>query len=296
MPEADPLIRHVSDTAHWVAYYRALETDRPDALFRDPHARRLAGERGARIAAALPGFKRSEWALVTRTVLFDAFIRERVAAGVDTVVNLAAGLDARPYRMDLPPALRWVEVDLPEILDEKETILGDAKPVCAFERVRLDLADVAARRDLFARLGRESKNALVVSEGLLIYLDPGDVAALARDLAAAPSFRHWAVDIQSPGLMRMLAKDVGSHLDAARSPFKFAPPEGPPFFEAHGWRPVAIHPIHKAAAKLNRLNFWMKLLAMLPDSEGRQGKKPWAAVCLLERGAASSPAAAPPPP
>ena len=283
MPAPDPLIRNVSDTAHWVAAYRALETDRPDALFRDPHARKLAGERGVRIATSLPGFKRSQWALVTRTVLFDAFIRDQVAAGADTVVNLAAGLDARPYRMDLPASLRWVEVDLPDVLDEKERILAGETPACALERVRLDLADVSARRDLFARLSGDSKKTLVVSEGLLIYLAPEDVAALARDLAANGSFQHWAIDIQSPGLMRMLTSDAGSHLDEARSPFKFAPPEGPPFFVPHGWRATAIRPIHKEAARLNRLNFWMKLLAMLPDSKGRQGQKPWAAVCLMER-------------
>ena len=42
MPTSTP-ISHVSDTAHWVAMYRAMESERPDALFRDPHARRLAG-------------------------------------------------------------------------------------------------------------------------------------------------------------------------------------------------------------------------------------------------------------
>ena len=44
-------LRNMSDTENWVAVYRALETERrPDALFHDPFARRLAGERGARIA------------------------------------------------------------------------------------------------------------------------------------------------------------------------------------------------------------------------------------------------------
>jgi len=38
------------------------------------------------------------------------------------VVNLAAGLDARPYRMSLPASLQWIEVDLPEILAYKEKI------------------------------------------------------------------------------------------------------------------------------------------------------------------------------
>jgi O-methyltransferase involved in polyketide biosynthesis len=36
-------IEHISDTARWVAFYRAMETERPDAIFRDPFARQLAG-------------------------------------------------------------------------------------------------------------------------------------------------------------------------------------------------------------------------------------------------------------
>ena len=65
------------------------------------------------------------------------------------VVNLAAGLDARPYRMALPPNLDWIEVDLPDLVDYKERILAGETPACRLERVRLDLADVAARRKLF---------------------------------------------------------------------------------------------------------------------------------------------------
>ena len=43
------VISNVSDTARWVALYRAMETDRPDALFKDPYARRLAGAEGEEI-------------------------------------------------------------------------------------------------------------------------------------------------------------------------------------------------------------------------------------------------------
>jgi O-methyltransferase involved in polyketide biosynthesis len=42
------LIRNVSDTARWVAMYRAQESARPDALFHDPWAERLGGDRGRR--------------------------------------------------------------------------------------------------------------------------------------------------------------------------------------------------------------------------------------------------------
>jgi O-methyltransferase involved in polyketide biosynthesis len=53
MSDAQPLVRDVSDTARWVAYFRARETQRADALFRDPFAERLAGEQGFRIANTL---------------------------------------------------------------------------------------------------------------------------------------------------------------------------------------------------------------------------------------------------
>jgi methyltransferase (TIGR00027 family) len=283
-PDSGPLIRNISDTARWVAVYRARETERPDALFRDPLARRLAGERGERIAGALPFSRNRTWALVVRTLLFDAFITEQVAHGVDLVVNLAAGLDARPYRMALPPSLRWVEVDLPEILDYKEGMLQGERPVCALERVRLDLADASARRELFQRLGRTARKALIVSEGLLIYLTPEQAAGLARDLATPPSFQNWVIDIQSPGLKRMIEKEVGSHLTEARAPFQFAPEEGPGFFVPHGWRPVDVRSVLKTAARVKRVPWFMRLIAKLPESKGRQGAHPWSAICLLERG------------
>src|SRR5688572_3576869 len=68
-------IRHVSDTARWVAMYRAAESERPDALFRDPHACRLAGERGAAILRALPFGEALGWTLVVRTRLVDDAVR-----------------------------------------------------------------------------------------------------------------------------------------------------------------------------------------------------------------------------
>jgi len=105
LTDTEPLIRNLADTARWVAVYRAQESERPDAHFRDPFARRLAGERGEQIARALPFAKQNAWSFVTRTVLVDRFITEQIEEGTDVVINLAAGLDARPYRMALPAAL-----------------------------------------------------------------------------------------------------------------------------------------------------------------------------------------------
>ncbi len=279
----DSLIRDVSDTARWMAVYRARESEREDAVFRDPFARALAGDRGERIAAALTFGDDNAWSFIARTYLFDRFVTRLVKHGADLVVNLAAGLDTRPYRMELPASLRWVEVDLPDILDYKEEILGDAKPVCALERVRLDLTNEDGRRGLFADLGRRAKHVVVISEGLVIYLMPDAVGALARDLAGPPSFQHWALDMASPGLIEMMKQSVGSAVNAAGAPFLFAPTEGPPFFSAHGWQPLEVRSLIKAAAKIGRLPLAMRMFAMLPESDGEQGARPWSAVCLFAR-------------
>ena len=122
MNEPESQIRRISDTARWVAVYRARESERPDAVFRDRFARRLAGALGEQIAASIPFAEKNSWPFVARTWLVDRIVSDQVRQGTDLIVNLAAGLDARPYRMELPPSLQWVEVDLPEILAHKEEI------------------------------------------------------------------------------------------------------------------------------------------------------------------------------
>jgi len=282
-PQSRQLIRNVSDTALWVAVYRADESDRADAHFHDPFARRLAGKRGQEIADAMPFQKKNSWPFVARTYLFDAFINEQVRQGAEMVVNLAAGLDARPYRMALPPSLQWLEVDLPGILDYKEEMLNGEKPVCALERIRLDLADGNARRELFDQLGQRAKKVLLVTEGLLGYLSEDEAGSLAVDLARPASFQRWILDIGSPALMRMIQKKLNSQLNQAGAPIKFGPQEGPDFFTRYGWKPADVRSVFTIAARFKRLPLFLRLIAMFSDTDKFQAKRPWSGICLMER-------------
>ena len=85
-------IRNVSDTALWVAVYRAMESERRDALFQDPYARRLAGARGEAIVASIPSGRSLSWPLVVRTVVIDEIVQRCVREGVRCVLDLGVTL------------------------------------------------------------------------------------------------------------------------------------------------------------------------------------------------------------
>lgn len=148
----EPAIRNISDTARWAAMYRALETERPNPLFRDPFARKLAGERGQQ-----------------KLVHSHAISR-----------HSNAGSSTSPHPVSF---------------------------VCSGNR--------------------------------------------------------------------------SDKLEAAQAPVKFAPPEGPPFFEQLGWRVLAVESTLKDAARVKRVGLFFRLIAKLPDSKGAQSNRPWSATCLL---------------
>lgn len=282
-----PLISHVSDTARWVAVYRAMESERPDALFHDRFARRLAGPEGERIVAAMPKGRAMSWPMVVRTTVMDEIItqclRERA---IDSVLNLAAGFDARPWRLAFPGPCRWVDVDHPHMIDHKAALLAGETPRCDYEAVGMNLADEAARRSLFDRLGRSWRRTLVVTEGLLVYLTDEAVAGLARDLHAQPAFALWLTDLASPALLAFLAKSWGKALADGNAPFRFGPADGPAFFAARGWQEVEYRSTFKEGLRLGRTfpgaRFWA-FLGRFASQRRRREMDRFSVISLMER-------------
>lgn len=280
-------IRNVSDTALWVAIYRAMESERPDALFRDPFARGLAGERGEAIVRSMPRGAGAAWPMIVRTAVMDELIVRAVARdGVATVLNLAAGLDTRAYRLPLPPSLRWFHVDLPGMVDYVSERLRGAAPACVVDTLPADLTDPAARRTVLTRVAHAPAPSLAVAEGLLIYLQPEQVAALARDLATVPGLRYWLIDLASPRLLKMLRKRWQSRLAEAGAPLVFAPEEGTAFFEPFGWREAEYRSLWEEANRLGRTprSAWVwNLIGRLMPASRRESMRRMSGMVLLER-------------
>ncbi len=276
----------ISETAFLVALYRAIESERPDALFCDPLARRLAGGQGALQSAILGQPQRGADAIAIRTRSIDDLIGRLVRdAGIDTVLNLAAGLDTRPYRLSLPPTLRWIEIDLPEILAYKAQILDSAaqesspnvqySACCQVQQISLDL-NSAQRNTVFAGLNAATNNALVVTEGLLSYFSSEAVAALAADLYRQPHFR-WRILELLPPLARTSRPYAQNLFDqyyaSGKNAFQFRPVEGAAFFSSYGWQVAELGSIWKESLRLRRgfqpAWFWKWFLRLFAPRQWR---------------------------
>jgi len=249
----------------------------------------MAGEHGRQIIGRLP--RRAflgGWSVVIRTCIIDDLIRSSVAADTDTILNLGAGLDTRPYRMDLPPTLRWIKVDFPHVIDLKETALAAETPRCSLQRVKLDLSDTDQRQRFLTDLAATTRNALVLTEGVIPYLTTEEVAALARDIRSHPSLRHWITDYFSPAAYRYRRrKGISAVMKSA--PFRFEPADFFGFFRDLGWQPKVIKYIPEEAERLKRplplswpMRLRLRLVSLVLPTAKLQAMKRFMGYVLME--------------
>ncbi|HEX7323630.1 MAG TPA: class I SAM-dependent methyltransferase [Mycobacterium sp.] len=226
----------VGSTAVMVAAARAVETDRPDSLIRDPYARLLVAgaETGVweamldesmieKVEAADPEigavFHRMRDYQAVRTHFFDAHFAAAVsdkaasdkaasdkAAGIRQVVILASGLDSRAYRLDWPAGTVVYEIDQPEVLSYKSATLAarGVEPSCDRRAVAIDL-----RQDWPAALCAAGFDPAAptawLAEGLLMYLP-----AEAQD-----RLFEQITELSAPG-SRVAAETAASQADERR--------------------------------------------------------------------------------
>jgi methyltransferase (TIGR00027 family) len=213
----------VGTTAVMVAAARAVETDRPDPLIRDPYAKLLVSQAGTGVwetmlddsiidkveaidpeAAAIFQHMRSYQAV--RTHFFDAHFAAAAAAGIRQVVILASGLDSRAYRLNWPTGTTVFEIDQPKVLAYKSTTLASngVTPSANRHEVPIDL-----RQDWPAALVADGFDPTAptawLAEGLLMYL-PAD----AQDRLFAQ-----ITELSAPG-SRIAVETAARHADERR--------------------------------------------------------------------------------
>ena len=247
-PDNSDQIQHVSDTALMAAACRALETARADGLVRDPYAERLAGTRGVAILHGLTGWQLMCFGIGVRSRFLDDLVMETVAReSIEVVLSIGAGLDTRPWRLELPPGLRWIEADFPEMLNYKTRAMAGEPPKCRVERMAADVTDQGQRAALFAAAA--GVPTLMITEGLLMYLPGAAVEAMAAD-AARHVIRRWLLDSSSVDLARLMGRDAGGSIERLRAPDHL---QGAALLDAlrsKGWSQLGFRSYSRDAAQI----------------------------------------------
>jgi methyltransferase (TIGR00027 family) len=233
----DKNLKAVAETGILVAAMRAHESTRDDRLFVDPFADRLRATPVARMLARMIAEvgDQSATQIVVRTRFWDEAIL-RATAAVRQVVILAAGLDARAYRLPWPAGTTVFELDQPAVIAAKTGLLEREEPSCRRVAVGVDLADNWPQVLKSAGLDVRAP-AVWLIEGLLQYLDDHAVRTLfARldHLSAPDSVLLYDVVgknlLAAPfmaGLLKSMAEQGSPWLFATDAPGELA--------EVHGW-------------------------------------------------------------
>jgi methyltransferase (TIGR00027 family) len=226
-----------ADSAFWIAAVRARETERGDRLFADPHARDLAGERGAAVMAASERAAGRENAFIpVRVRWFDDLIVS-AAPQARQVVLLGAGLDSRAFRLDLPAVLDWYEIDSHEVLEAKNNVLADCVPRCRRHTVVGDVGGDWSSALLGAGFNPGART-LWVAEGLFFYLTEQAIAELLREAAqrCGPGSLFAADVTGTAGLDSPVMRPYREWCRRNGVPPPFGTDDPRALFAAGGWR------------------------------------------------------------
>jgi methyltransferase (TIGR00027 family) len=265
-------IAHVSDTALMTAAIRAMETDSPNGWIRDPYAERLAGSRGMEIARSLPGIAMMRFGVGMRSRILDDMVSKAISAhNIRTFLCLGAGLDTRPWRLELPTDLNWLEVDLPPMLEYKSAILADEPAKCHLARLAADLNDATQRKAVFDSIG--AVPAMMMTEGLLMYLPRESVAALAADAATA-GVRYWLADLATNQLRRAIGAADIKDVEAVRASDSTDGEEIAEILRRAGWNSLESQTYSVAVTQLSPPGRLEEMARLRPDSRGGPPQSP----------------------
>jgi methyltransferase (TIGR00027 family) len=235
-------------SAWWTAAARAQETRRSDRLFEDPWATILAGERSVDdfdCAIKHTGSGTADLHAITTRFFDDFLLRVTGVCGIRQVVLVAAGLDARAFRLTWPPQTRLFELDQPHVIAYKDGrfSLISAVPRCARHTVGVNLKEPWT--DLLCRLGFDpDQRSVWLLEGFIYFLSetavrnlfaaittlaaPGSylgVDLINGDMLTSPSTRHW-----------------NERMSAVGAPWLFTSDEPEAFLAEFGWSAIVVEP------------------------------------------------------
>ena len=227
----------VAATGLLVAAMRAEESQQDDRLFTDPFAERLAGDEGRQLlveAEAATGKQSGQ--IIIRTRFWDEALLRINANGVSQVGILAAGMDARAYRLPWQANTTVYEIDQPHVIALKDERLAGEQPRCHRVAVGVNLADEWPKMLQSQGFDPSAKTVWLV-EGLLQYLDESAVDTLfsrVDELSAPGSVLLYeivgATLLEAPFLQPTL-----EYMKQLGAPWTYGTDEPAELVESRGW-------------------------------------------------------------
>ncbi|GAA2361060.1 SAM-dependent methyltransferase [Streptomyces cuspidosporus] len=269
--DSEPLpLPTVCRTAVWTAQMRADESRAPNACAVDPWAAEFVAAAGSQEPP--PGGPEAREFLhdgvAVRTRYFDDYLLEAVRGGCTQVVLLGAGLDARAFRLPWPRAVDVFEVDLPDLLDFKNQVVGDRVPATARRvTVPADLRDRWADALIAAGFDPARRTAWLC-EGTLVYLEPDQADAVVRTMAAhsPPGSEVGAETMTSQGRLDCL-RSCHDALSADGAPWRCSLRDPALWWAERGWRMTVPDPASLPYAA-ERMARYLPMLREAGDTGG----------------------------
>ncbi|KAH8891953.1 S-adenosyl-L-methionine-dependent methyltransferase [Thozetella sp. PMI_491] len=117
-------------------------------------------------------------AVVPRALVLDTWTVEFLQAHSEaTVLHLACGLDSRALRLSWGRGVRWIDVDMPEVIEIRKQVLPN--PSGDYTLVASSVTETAWLERIPA-----DRPTIVIMEGLLAYLKPEDIQQLAQKICS----------------------------------------------------------------------------------------------------------------
>ncbi|KAI1314112.1 S-adenosyl-L-methionine-dependent methyltransferase [Xylaria venustula] len=153
-----------------------------------------------------------------RTRFYDRWTAAFLAAhSRATVLHLACGLDSRNQRVSWGPDVRWIDIDLPEVVALRGRVLPTSLPG---QDYRLVAADITG--DAWLKETPTDRPVLVVMEGLLSYLPPEDATAVLKRLVDVLKEGELHFDCMNAKVLSATRKDRKGAVNQTGSEFKWA--------------------------------------------------------------------------
>lgn len=200
----------VMETLLPVLYSRVFETHQDNPIFRDPIALAWV-ERIDYDFSQYDDAPLNHLGVAIRTEIFDDAVRDFIGKHPSaTIVNIAAGLDTRFYRMD-NGQLTWIELDLPESVAVRRQLMDETERHYTLEASALDT-------DWMDSLAQDAPILFIV-EGLLMYLTEAQIKAMLG--AIAERFPRAELLLEVIGVSQAKNTHLNDAISKTDAQFKF---------------------------------------------------------------------------